>query len=320
VTQKELVYIIAVAEMGNISKAADKLFVAQPSLSRCIQKIESDLGVELFKRTQDGLKPTTAGEYYINSARVILRAYKDMETQFSYLNDMKVGKLTIGTTTYLGSFALPKILSTFSALYPNIEITIVEGVSLDIENDILRGTVDLGILHTPLVTDAINYKVITKERFLLAVPPKDPINDSSYAKDQSGDQYMDLRLTNNRDYILTHPEQRTRQVASAILERANISTKIKYITKSIHTATRLVSENLGFTLVPHSYCSLFSQDYSPKYYFIEDEFHPYWELVVCYSKEIPLSKAAKELIRICNETMPHLYKINNNLSPSPGGD
>jgi DNA-binding transcriptional LysR family regulator len=313
-SKKDLIYIITVAEMGNISKAAEKLYVAQPSLSRCIQKIEGDLGVELFKRTQDGLKPTTAGEYYINSARTILRAYKDMETQFSYLNDMKVGKLTIGTTTYLGSFALPKILSTFCALYPNIEITIVEGVSLDIENQIIQGDVDLGILHTPLVTDAVNCKVITKERFLLAVPPKDPINEQCYTKDQSGDRYMDLRLTNNRDYIMTHPQQRTRQVTDVILKKAKIDTKIKYITKSIHTATRLVSENLGFTLVPHSYCSLFSQDYSPNYYFIEDEFQPYWELVVGYSKEIPLSKAAKELIRISNETMPSLYKINSNIS------
>ncbi|HCJ57650.1 LysR family transcriptional regulator [Lutispora sp.] len=307
-TIRELVYIKTVAEMGNISKAAEKLFIAQPSLSRCIQKIERDLGVELFKRTQEGLKLTTAGEYYMESANSILRICKDLDTKFSYLNDMKVGKLTIGTTTYLGSFALPKILSAFSALYPDIEISIVEGVSLDIENEIIKGSVDLAILHTPLVTNAIDYKVITKERFLLAVPPDDPINKKSYVKDQSGYRYMDIGLTSNKKYILTHPEQRTRQVANAVLSKANIKPKIKYITKSIHTATRLVSENLGFTLVPHSYCSVFSQDYLPKYYFIEDEFDPYWELVVCYSKDIPLSKAAVELIRICNEIIPGLYK------------
>lgn len=306
-TQKELVYITTIAETGTISKAAEQLFIAQPSLSRCLQKIESDLGVELFKRTPDGLKPTMAGEYYIESAGTILRTYKEMEIQLSKLGDMKMGKLTIGTTTFLGSFALPGILKIFHELYPNIDISIVEDVSVNIENDILRGSVDLGILHTPLVTDAVRYVTLAKERFLLAVPPDDPLNEQAY-RSASGEKYIDLRLTANRQYILTHSTQRTRQVSDVILGRAGIHPKIKYVTKSIQTAMRLVSVDLGFTLVPHSYCALFSADYSPNVYFIDEAYRPYWELVVCSSPDIPLSRAAEELVRIATDTMPFLYK------------
>lgn len=307
-TQKELVYITTIAKEGTISKAADKLFIAQPSLSRCLQKIESDLGVELFKRTPDGLKPTMAGEYYIGSAVAILKTYREMETHLSQLNEMKVGKLTIGTTTFLGSFVLPGILKIFHDLYPNIDISIVEDVSVNIESEILRGSVDLGILHTPLVTDAVKCITIAKERFLLAVPPDDPLNDQSYTSDSTGERYMDIRLTTNRSYILTHPTQRTRQVTDSILRRAEIVPKIKYMTKSIQTAMRLVCTDLGFTLVPHSYCSLFSADYSPSLYFIDETYRPYWELVVCSSPDIPLSRAAEELVRIAMETMPYMYK------------
>ena len=306
-TQKELIYITTIAEEGNISKAAEKLFIAQPSLSRCLSNIEKSLGVELFKRTSDGMKPTPAGEYYIASAKMILKTYSDMKVQISRLNDMKAGKLTIGTTTFLGSFALPAVLKTFSTLYPNIEVSIVEDVSVNIENEIIKGTVDLAILHTPLVTDAVEYERLTRERFLLAVPPDDPLNDQYYVKDDSQEKYLDIRLTANRSYILTHPTQRTRQVSNRILAEAGITPKVRFSTKSIQTATRLVSADLGFTLVPHSYCSLFSQDYSPNYYFLEELYHPYWELVVCYSRELPLSKAAEELIRISTETMPYLY-------------
>lgn len=91
-----------------------------------MSNIEKSLGVELFKRTSDGMKPTPAGEYYIASAKMILKTYSDMKVQISLLNDMKAGKLTIGTTTFLGSFALPAVLKTFSTLYPNIEVSIVE--------------------------------------------------------------------------------------------------------------------------------------------------------------------------------------------------
>src|SRR5690554_815200 len=90
-TQRELVYFLAIAREGNISKAAESLFVAQPSLSRCLQKLEADLGVKLFKRTADGLKPTVAGEYYIKCAESILKMYKGMENQISRLNKLKVG-------------------------------------------------------------------------------------------------------------------------------------------------------------------------------------------------------------------------------------
>lgn len=307
-TQKELVYITTIAKEGTISKAADKLFIAQPSLSRCLQKIESDLGVELFKRTPDGLKPTMAGEYYIGSAATILKTYREMEIHLSRLNEMKVGKLTIGTTTFLGSFALPGILKVFHSLYPNIDISIVEDVSVNIENEILRGNVDLGILHTPLVTDAVKCITLAKERFLLAVPPDDPLNDQCYINESTGERYLDIRLTTNRDYILTHPTQRTRQVTDVILRRAEIVPKIRYMTKSIQTAMRLVSADLGFTLVPHSYCSLFSADYSPPVYFIDEAYRPYWELVICSSPEIPLSRAAEELVRIATETMPYMYR------------
>ncbi|MEA5010207.1 MAG: LysR family transcriptional regulator [Angelakisella sp.] len=310
-TQKELLYISAIADAGTISKAAEQLFIAQPSLSRCLQKIEADLGVELFKRTPDGLKPTVAGECYLESAQKILKTYKEMECRISQIGDMRVGKLVIGTTTFLGTFALPQVLYTFHALYPNIEVTIVENVSMGIENELIRGNVDLGLIHTPIIDEALTFVTLAEERFLLAVPPCDPINDHFYVKDITGEKYLDIGLTANRDYILTHSSQRTRQIADAVLARAGIKPRVRFTTKSIQTATRLVNADLGFSLVPHSYCSLFSSDYLPRYYFIEPQYQPTWELAIGYSSDIPLSKAAMEFIRISKETIPYLYKADN---------
>jgi DNA-binding transcriptional LysR family regulator len=303
-TQKELLYITTIAQVGSISKAAEKLYVTQPSLSRCIQKLEADLGTELFKRTPDGLKVTAAGECYTASAQVILQTYKEMEIRISHLNQLQAGRLTVGTTVFLGSIVLPRIIRVFAELYPNIEIRIVEGVSIEIENMIFRGAVDLGILHGPLLTEGIASHVFSNERFLLAVPPGDALNSCAYQPDYTGEKYLDVRLAANRNFILTHSSQRSRQVSDALLGRANIQPNCKYTTKSIQTAIRLVHAGLGLTFVPQSYCSLFGQEYSPNYYFIEPEYKPTWQLAVCYSQEMPLSKPAEEVIRICRETLP----------------
>ncbi len=306
-TQRELIYFLAIAKERNISKAAETLFVAQPSLSRCLKKLESDLGVELFKRTPEGLKPTVAGEYYIKCANSILKTYKEMKNQISRLNELKAGRLTIGTTAYLGAFTLPDILSRFQASYPSIQINVVEDDSLGIENAIISGMVDFGILHTPIISKGVVTKTLVRERFFLAVPPLDSLNQMSYTKDDSDKKYIDIRLLDGREFILTHPAQRTRQVTDDILDRAGIKPHIRFLTKSIQTASRLAGMGLGLTLVPHSYSSLFSRSYSPGYYFIEPEFHPFWDLVICYSADMPLSRAAEEMIGISMETVPHLY-------------
>jgi DNA-binding transcriptional LysR family regulator len=130
-TKKELIYITTVAEYGNISKAADTLLVTQPSLSRCIQKVESDLGTELFKRTSDGLILTDAGNYYIESAKQILKIYKELEGKVSHLNELKAGTLTIATASAIGAEILPHVLPVFTSLYPNVKVKIVEGTSSD---------------------------------------------------------------------------------------------------------------------------------------------------------------------------------------------
>ncbi len=311
---KELIFIKTIAEFGNISKAAESLYITQPSLSRCVLKIENELGTELFKRTSEGLKLTFAGEYFIEHANKIIKLYKELETGFSNIVNLDIGSVVVGTTTHLGAFVLPRVLSNFTRLFPNIEVTIVESDSTKIEEEILKGRVDIGILHSPISNQGIESDVVHEEKFLLAVPPNDSINDTVYFKNGQNKPYIDIKLTAEHPYILTHATQRTRQVTTKILANAGIDVKIKYLTRSIQTASRLVRDGLGFTLVPHSYCNLFSQDYSPNYYCIEEQYEPSWSLIIAYSKDIALSRASKTFIKTAHETLPLLYNLKDSLN------
>jgi len=301
--RRELLYFLTIAKEGNISKAAEALFVSQPTLSRYLQNLENSLGARLFKRTTDGLKATAAGEYYIKYAEFALKEHKKMETHMSRLNNLEAGRLTIGTTVFLGALTLPEILKSFHEKYPRIQVDIVEEVSLGVEYSVLKGEVDLAILHTPIVNKQIAVERLVRDEFLLVVSPDDPLNHMSYRKDD-GREYIDISLLAERDFILTHPNQRTRQVTDRALGLAGIRPRVKFHTKSIQTAVWLAYSGLGITMAPSSYRAIFGSNCLPKYYYIEPKYKAYWDLMFCYLPEIPLSNGAKEMIKICKEYSP----------------
>lgn len=307
---KEMHYIITVAKYGNISKAAEHLFVAQPSLSRCIHRIENELGAPLFKRTSEGLKLTFAGERFIDKAEEILKTYKSIEIEFSKINDMNAGHLVIGTATHLGSYVLPTVLSAFRQRFPHIDISIVEGVSTDIEEDLLKGNIDVAILHTPVLNQGLTQIVIVEEKFMLAVPPDDPVNNLAQKNDTNNRTFMDLNHIRKYPFILTHSSQRTRQVTDRILLSAGFSPDVAFVTKSIQTASRFVKNNLGVSLIPQSYCEFFRSEFAPNYYFIDECHNPTWQLIAAHSETIPVSRSVEEFIKIAQSDLPKLFRLD----------
>lgn len=306
---KEMLYMIAIAESGSLSRAAENLDMSQSSLSRSLQKIENSLNVSLFKRTPGGLIPTDAGKKYLLCAKQIIKMTRNLENEISQISHLQSGHLIIGTTSQFGAVVLPEILRTFNGVYPGIEIELVEKDPNVIETKLLDGSVDLALLHLPLTNTGIPYQQICSESLLLAVPASDAVNDLIAEQPGSDLPFLDLQLVSNRNFILTHPTQGTRRATQRILDAAGIRPRIKFETSNILTAMRLVSFGLGVSIVPSSYCSMLNNiSASVRFYRIEERCLPYWELVVCFLSEDSLTEAALEFIQICKTTLPYLFK------------
>ena len=148
-TGKELLYVKTVADERSISRAAKKLFIAQPSLSQSIQKIEEGLGTRLFFRTAGGLTLTFAGERYYHMASEILKRYEDFELEISDINNLKTGKIHLGITNHLGTLTLARVLPRYREICSHIEVYIHEENSEKLEQMLLSGGVDFAIMHAP---------------------------------------------------------------------------------------------------------------------------------------------------------------------------
>lgn len=143
---KELEYIVAIAEEGSVSKAAEKLFLAQSSLSQFLSRYEKELGAKIFIRTASGMRPTNAGEDFIQQSKELLLQYHHMKSAIKESQGLRRGHIEFGISTFRGSALIPHILNRFQREYPNVELVIHEHDSLVLQRKIAAGELDVAMV------------------------------------------------------------------------------------------------------------------------------------------------------------------------------
>ena len=147
---KQYQYVLKVAELQNMTKAANEIYVSQPALSHYIAKVEDEIGAVLFNRNTTPISLTTAGERYVETARMILSLNDRLRHDISDINDQKKGRVIVGISHARASFFLPYVLPQFQCQYPGIEVQTVEVRSDKIEEYVSKGKCDIGVLPLPL--------------------------------------------------------------------------------------------------------------------------------------------------------------------------
>ena len=159
---RQLKYIYTVYECGSITKAAEKLFISQPSLSSFIAKTEKQLGVKLFDRSQNKLTLTYAGEKYIKAAERILLIYDRMIKQLEDISENRKGRLRIGIPWQRLEYMAPTLLPRLHEEFGSIEVDIVPGNYSVLEEALRNRKVDFIIV--PLLKPDENYSCVEIHR------------------------------------------------------------------------------------------------------------------------------------------------------------
>ena len=143
---KDLTYIVAIAKYQNITKAAESLFITQPTLSKFLQNMEKNLGQKLFRKLGNRFLLTYAGERYVSKAIEILNLKKELDQEMGDIIKNNAGSLKIAFPSMRGTYMLPCTLPIFHSLYPNVTLDILEANSGILEEKILNGEIDLAFL------------------------------------------------------------------------------------------------------------------------------------------------------------------------------
>lgn len=172
----KLDYVYAVYREKSFTRAAEKLFISQPSLSAAIKTVEKEVGAPLFERLNNGIALTEVGREYIAAAEKILRIREDFVNRINDIYDLSVGKITVGGTNYLSSYVLPKIINTFSSQHPNIEVTLAEANSHALGDMMKKEEIDIILDSFDRLPEEYLGQPLLHEHILLCVPADRSVN------------------------------------------------------------------------------------------------------------------------------------------------
>jgi LysR family nitrogen assimilation transcriptional regulator len=168
---RSLSYFVRIAELGSITRAASHLRVAQPALTRQVQRLEDELGVILFTRVNRGVRLTEAGQKLLESATRILRDVERTSDEIRAQDAHPSGKIILGITPTLCPVLAPELFSRMRQHYPMIELKVVHAGMVRLEEMIIDGRVDLALLSELSRSRAIVSTRLAEEEMVLVTKP-----------------------------------------------------------------------------------------------------------------------------------------------------
>lgn len=145
---RQLKYILEIAREGNLTSAAKRLYISQPSLSNLLEQVETKLGARLFERTAGGMVLTPAGECYIATAQQILGSISDLEQKITEIRNGQRGTLSIGCSNRMSAIIFPTVIPALRERYPLYKLTLREDAMEVLAELLAAGDLDIALLYS----------------------------------------------------------------------------------------------------------------------------------------------------------------------------
>jgi len=241
---RQLEYFIAIIDSGAFSRAALKLSVGQPVLSRQIKALENEFGVDLYHRTGRGIALTEAGKMLEKYARGILETTANAQKEIASLGLSPTGNVVIAMPPSVGSALAAPIVQQFSVQYPKVLLGVMEGFSAHVLEWLVAGRIDVAVLYdTPRIHALMTDPLLTDELILLG-PPGDPAGVGPGAVPTAKLREIPL--------ILPSRPHGLRLLVDDFLERMDLEANVRIEIDAMHSTLRLVENGVAYTVLSYS--------------------------------------------------------------------
>lgn len=289
---KQFQYVLTLAHEGSFSRAADTLNITQPSLSQYIKKIEREIGLELFDRTNGDVRITDAGRVYIEAGKKILDIEHQMENSFTDLADHKTGSLIIGAAPYRAASMMPVIAQRFQSLHPGMHLIVREGTTAELVEGMEHGEYDLALTLLPIDDRLFRWEKVMEEELILAVPVSYPAFPTTEVTDRKHPA-VDAAVLNGASMVmLTDTQFMQKQLENIVLDH-KLTIHPAAIVKSLEAQIEFVKAGVGMALMP-SGIERFCKPGDVVFYSFTEPL-PRREVVVMWRRDQKLSKTTEEL-------------------------
>ena len=243
-TITQLHYVLAVAEFRNFTKAAEKVFVTQPTLSMQVQKFEEELGIKVFDRTKKPILLTEVGQKIVTQAKNIVNESIRINDIIDQQKGFIGGEFKLGIIPTVMPTLLPMFLNNFINKYPKVKLRIEEFHTQEIIDHLREGSLDAAIAATPLEEDDILEKTLYHEPFVGYIPKQHSLQNKKYLrKDEISPD--DVLLLEDGHCFKNNVLNLCQSDLSITESKFNLESG------SFETLMKLSDEGLGMTLLPY---------------------------------------------------------------------
>ncbi|WP_020655307.1 LysR family transcriptional regulator [Massilia niastensis] len=242
---RQVRYFVAVAEERNFTRAAERLHVAQPPVTRQVQQLEEMLGVVLIERGSRPVKLTEAGEFFLAHARLLLDQARDLQAMTQRVGKRE-RKLSVGFVASTLYGELPDIVRRYRERFPLVDVTLHEMTTVEQLQALKEGRIDVGFGRLKSEDPSIRRILLREERMVVALPPEHRL-----ALREGGLRLMELA----HDTLLVYPKSPRPSFADQVLSvfgEANVTPAQVTEVRELQISMGLVAAGQGISIVPES--------------------------------------------------------------------
>jgi DNA-binding transcriptional LysR family regulator len=231
--------LVAVADTGAITEAANRLSLTQPAVTRRIQQLEADFNAELLSRSRKGAQLTELGRLVEREARVLIDRYDSLKCKVASQSTVEGGTVRIGGGATAVSFVLPDAIARFQRDYPQVHFHVKEGSSTDIASDVADGRLELGMVTQPVRTAGLEIQSLVEDAIVLIAAADNPLARS---------KVVDVSTLDGRNFVGFEGGSAIRQIVDASLREAGVAINVVMELRSIPAILRMVAttDSLAF--------------------------------------------------------------------------
>lgn len=277
------------SRLKNITRAAQRLRVSQPNITVAIKKLEAELGVQLFDRSQKQLTLTPEGKVFLKRIDLALRNIEDAILEVNDYKQLQKGTIKIGIPPMMGAYLFPKVFSGFRHLHPNLDVMLYEEGSLSIREMLESDALDFGIIIVPESTPNLEVLKMSRSQLMVCVSQRSPLASKHEIKPR------DIAAS---DLIMMKEGSFLRQVVQEKLSALKISPRTVLESGQIVTIKGLVEHQVGIAFLLDFIC-----ENSPNIKAIPFYEPIFVDIGLAWKREKYVSKAAQAFIDFCKKPL-----------------
>lgn len=257
-TLTELRYIVTLAQEQHFGRAAERCFVAQPTLSVAVKKLEDELGVALFERSKTRVQPTPLGERIITQAQKVLEQTSAIKDIAVAGKDQLSSPLKVGAIFTIGPYLFPQFIPPLQEIAPGMPLYIEEGYTATLRQRLRKGDLDVIIVALPFTETDVVTQTLYEESFVVLLPISHPLASKDYIKSDDLQRENVLLLGEGHCFR----DQIVEALPNLLMTQEHQSGHIRTAAEgsSLETLRHMVASGMGITILPKSAAM---RDYGP---------------------------------------------------------